>query len=290
VATDADKNGLANSATTEFQVAMMGVFNMRNHIPGRGVFVAAAVLCLSPCLGAQAAPQQGKEMAQSTKSAQAVDPRDLSGVWMGNYNESIIPNELLTPWALEKFNAQRTERAVGNRPIIYDGEKNSTDPIVKGCDPPGVPRVYFHARPFEIMKVSGRFIFHYEEYDTFREIWTDGREVPKDPDPSWNGYSVGRWQGDILVVDTIGFNGKTWIDNAGHSVTESMHLTERFKRIDHDHMAIDFTFDDPKSLTQPFTYKRVYTLHPDWEITEYICTDEDKENFYKGIMAPAGKP
>jgi hypothetical protein len=101
---------------------------------------------------------------------------------------------------------------------------------------------------------------------------------------------VGKWQGDTLVVDTIGFNGKTWVDNAGHSVTESMHLTERFNRIDHDHMAIDFTFDDPKALTQPFTYKRVYALHPDWEITEYICTVEDKENFYKGIMAPAGKP
>jgi hypothetical protein len=80
------------------------------------------------------------------------------------------------------------------------------------------------------------------------------------------------------------------VDNAGHGISESMHLTERFKRIDHDHMAIDFTFDDPKSLTQPFTYKRVYTLHPDWEISEYFYTVEDKEDFFKGIMAPAGKP
>jgi hypothetical protein len=263
---------------------------MRSFITVTFVLVAAAALSFAPCLAAQTAGQPGKEKAQEAKSSQPVDPHDLSGVWMGNYNESIIPNELLTHRALEKFNAQKTERAVGNRPIIYDGEKNNTDPIVKGCDPPGVPRVYFHARPFEIMKVPGRIIFHYEEYDTFREIWTDGREIPKDPDPSWNGYSVGKWQGDTLVVDTIGFNGKTWVDNAGHSVTESMHLTERFNRIDHDHMAIDFTFDDPKALTQPFTYKRVYALHPDWEITEYICTVEDKENFYKGIMAPAGKP
>ncbi len=263
---------------------------MRNRYLGPIVVAAAAAFSFSPLLPAQTAAQQGKAMAQAAKPAQAVDPHDLSGIWMGNYNESIIPNDILTPWALEKFNAQKTEREVGNRPIIHDGEQNNTDPLVKGCDPPGVPRVYFHPRPFEIMKIPGRFIFHYEEYDTYREIWTDGREVPKDLDPAWNGYSVGHWQGDTLVVDTVGFNGKTWVDNAGHTITESMHLTERFKRIDHDHMAIDFTFDDPKALTQPFTYKRVYTLHPDWEITEYICTDEDKDDFYKKIMAPAGKP
>ena len=254
------------------------------------IVVAVAAACLSPLLAAQTAGQQSKAVPQAAKPAAAIDPHDLSGVWMGNYNESIIPNDLLTPAALKQFNSQKTERAVGDRPIIYDGEKNNTDPIVKGCDPPGVPRVYFHARPFEIMKTPGRFIFHYEEYNTFREIWTDGREIPKDPDPSWNGYSVGHWQGDTLIVDTVGFNGKTWVDNAGHGISESMHLTERFKRIDHDHMAIDFTFDDPKSLTQPFTYKRVYTLHPDWEISEYFCTVEDKEDFFKGIMAPAGKP
>jgi hypothetical protein len=267
------------------------------------IALAAAVAALSgaPLLLAQNVAQNaaqnsappaappGKDAAQPATSAQAADPRNLSGVWMGNYNESIIPNELLTPWALEKFNAQKTEREVGARPIIYDGEKENTDPIVKGCDPPGVPRVYFHARPFEIMQIPGRIVFHYEEYNTYREIWTDGRELPKDPDPSWNGYSVGHWQGDTLVVETTGFNGKTWVDNAGHAVSESMRLTERFKRLDHDHMAIDFTFADPKAMTQPFTYKRVYALHPDWEITEYFCTLEDKEDFYKKVMAPAGK-
>jgi len=247
----------------------------------------AATFVLSPLLFAQT--PESSAAKTTAKSAKAFDPRDLSGVWLGNYNESIIPNEILTPWALAQFNSQVTERQVGNRPITHDGEKNNSDPLVNSCDPPGVPRVYFHPRPFEIMQIPGRLIFHYEEYNTFREIWTDGRALPKDPDPAWNGYSVGRWQADTLVVETIGFNGKTWIDNAGHPVTESLHLTERFRRIDQDHMAIDFTFEDAKALTQPFTYKRVYTLHPDWEITEYFCTDADKEDFYKKIMQPAGK-
>jgi hypothetical protein len=248
----------------------------------------SATFALSPLLAAQVPKPAATAKPPAQSSSSAGDPRDLSGVWMGNYNESIIPNDLLTPWALAKFNSQVTERPVGDRPITLDGAKVNTDPIVKSCDPPGVPRVYFHARPFEVMQVRGRTILHYEEYNTFREIWTDGREIPKDPDPSWNGYSVGHWQGDTLVVDTVGFNGKTWIDNAGHPVTESLHLTERFRRIDHDHMAIDFTFEDPKSLTSPFTYKRVYTLHPDWEISEYFCTQEDKEDFYNKVMQPAG--
>jgi hypothetical protein len=256
---------------------------MQNRILATAFLAGAAVLSLPLFLAGQNEPQPGKS------TAQPVDPHNLSGVWMGNYHESIIPNDILTPWALEKFNAQKTERAVGSRPIIYDGEKNNTDPIVKGCDPPGVPRVYFHARPFEVMQIPGRVLFRYEENDTYREIWTDGREMPKDPDPSWNGYSVGHWEGDTLVAETTGFNGKTWVDNAGHTITESMRLTERFHRIDRDHLAIDFTFEDPKALTKPFTYKRVYDLHPDWEISEYICTSEDKEDFYKGIMAPAGK-
>lgn len=252
------------------------------------IVVAAAMLFFSSLLNAQAPMPSTTGKPSVAKSTPALDPHDLSGVWMGNYNESIIPNELLTPWALAKFNSQVTEREVGDRPITLDGAKVNTDPIVKSCDPPGVPRVYFHARPFEIMQVHGRLILHYEEYNTFREIWADGRELPKDADPSWNGYSVGHWQGDTLVVDTTGFNGKTWIDNAGHPVTESLHLTERFRRIDHEHMAIDFTFEDPKALTKPFTYKRMYTLHPDWEISEYFCTQEDKEDFYNKVMQPAG--
>ncbi len=247
-----------------------------------------ATLVFSSLLAAQTAQKPAPAKPAAAKSPSPVDPRDLSGVWLGNYNESIIPNELLTPWALAKFNSQVTERSVGDRPITLDGQKVNTDPIVKSCDPPGVPRAYFHARPFEVMQIPGRLILHYEEYNTFREIWTDGREIPKDPDPTWNGYSVGHWQGDALIVDTVGFNGKTWVDNAGHPVTESLHLTERFHRIDRDHMAIDFTFDDPKALTKPFTYKRTYNLHPDWEIAEYFCTDSDKEEFFNKVMQPAG--
>jgi hypothetical protein len=261
---------------------------MRNRFM-RSIVTAVGMLAFSPLLAAQTPGKSVAAKAQTAKSTRTLDPRDLSGIWIGTYEESIIPNNILTPWAVEKFNSQKTERQVGNRPIIHDGEKDNTDPLVKGCDPPGVPRVYFHPRPFEIMQIRGRLIFHYEEYNTFREIWTDGREAPNDPDPSWNGYSVGRWEGDTLVVDTVGFNGKTWVDNAGHPISDAMRLTERFHRIDQDHLAIDFTFQDQKGLTQPFTYKRVYTAHPDWEITEYFCTMEDMQNFYRKVMQPAGK-
>ena len=261
---------------------------MRTHffVP---ILTVTGIFAFSPFVSAQTPEKQAAAKTATTKTTQALDPHDLSGIWTGPYEESIIPNKILTPWALAKFNSQKTERKVGDRPIIYDGEKENTDPLVKGCDPPGVPRVYYHPRPFEIIQIPGRLIFHYELYNTFREIWTDGREIPKDPDPTWNGYSVGHWEANTLVVDTVGFNGKTWLDNAGHPVSEAMHLAERFRRIDRDHMAIDYTFQDPKALTEPFTYKKIYTDHPDWEITEYFCTMEEMQEFFKHVMQPAGK-
>ena len=253
------------------------------------IALATGMFVISPLLAGQTPLKSGVPKEKTQNSKPAPGPHDLTGIWTGPYEESIIPNKLLTPWAAEKFNQQKTERQVEDRPIIYDGEKNNTDPLVKGCDPPGVPRVYYHPRPFEIMQIPGRLILHYEEYNTFREIWTDGRQIPNDPDPTWNGYSVGRWEGDTLVVDTIGFNGKTWVDNAGHPMSDAMHLTERFHRIDRDHMSIEYTFEDRKALTAPFTYKKTYDAHPDWEITEYFCTMEDMQEFYKHVMQPAGK-
>src|ERR1700680_3748607 len=171
------------------------------------IALATGMFVISPLLAGQTPLKSGVPKEKTQNSKPAPGPHDLTGIWTGPYEENIIPNKLLTPWAAEKFNQQKTERQVEDRPIIYDGEKNNTDPLVKGCDPPGVPRVYYHPRPFEIMQIPGRLILHYEEYNTFSEIWTDGRQIPSDPDPTWNGHSVGRWEGDTLVVDTIGFNG-----------------------------------------------------------------------------------
>jgi len=108
----------------------------------------------------------------------------------------------------------------------------------------------------------------------WRQIFMDGRQHPADPNPNWLGDSIGRWDGDTLVADTVGFNGRSWIDAAGLPTTESLHIIERFRRIDRGHLEIEHTIDDPKAYTKPWKF----TIHPmllDGELMEYICQENN---------------
>jgi hypothetical protein len=107
-----------------------------------------------------------------------------------------------------------------------------------------------------------------------RTIFTDGRKLPEDPNPTWMGYSVGRWEGDTLVVDTAGFNDKSWLDIEGHPHTEALHIIERFHRRDFGHMDLELTIDDPKTFTRPFVLKIPKTLMPDTDILESVCEND----------------
>jgi hypothetical protein len=112
------------------------------------------------------------------------------------------------------------------------------------------------------------------EYDHFvRHIYTDGRSHPADPNPSWMGDSIGTWEGNTLVVDTVGFNDKSWLDNDGHPHSEDLHLEERIRRVSHDALAIDVTIDDPKAYTKAWTAHWNYELKPGWDLGEMICED-----------------
>ena len=171
----------------------------------------------------------------------------------------------LTPWGQEKFK--------GNHPI--GGEYtalNSNDPNSE-CLPPGVPNIYTHAYPVEILQVPGRAIMYFEYGHFVRQIFTDGRDHPKDANPTWMGDSTGKWEGDTLVVDSTGFNDKTWLDVAGHPHSEALHIVERMQRVDHDTLMIDITLEDPQAYTTVLKTQRKYILKPGWNIMEYICED-----------------
>jgi hypothetical protein len=127
----------------------------------------------------------------------------------------------------------------------------------------------------EIFVVPGRVLIVHEFGHYIRQIWTDGRPHPKDPNPSWMGDSIGKWEEDTLVVDTIGFNDKTWLDQVGHPHSDALHIIERIHRTAPDMLQIDFTFDDPKAYTKPWTGTKQFKLRPDWQISEYVC----EENF-----------
>src|SRR5271165_5345647 len=129
----------------------------------------------------------------------------------------------------------------------------SKDDPTGNCIPGGVPRSDAVPYPFKIVNSEKMVVILYEAVHSYRQIYTDGRELPKDPNPTWMGYSVGHWEGDTLVVETAGFNDKTWLDMVGHPHSERLRVTEKFRRADFGHMQVQVTYDDPETLTRPLT-------------------------------------
>jgi len=112
----------------------------------------------------------------------------------------------------------------------------------------------------------------------YRQIFTDGRSLPEDPNPTWWGYSVGHWEGDTLVVQSNGFNDRTWLDFAGHPHTEDLRVTERFRRRDFGHIALQVTLDDSKTFTKPVTISLDVNYVPDTEMLEYVCNENERDS------------
>lgn len=146
------------------------------------------------------------------------------------------------------------------------------------CPPPSLPLMDLVPGPFKLVPTPGLFLMLYEgDTSFFRQVYTDGRKLPSDPQPSWLGYSVGKWEGDWLVIDTVGFNDKGVLDAMGHPRSESMHLTERFRRRDFGHMDVEITVDDPKTYAKPVTVKVSHRLLPDTDIIESFCSEGEKD-------------
>jgi len=146
------------------------------------------------------------------------------------------------------------------------------------CLPPGIPTLETNPDyPFKIVQESDVVVILYELMSGFRQVFLDGRILPKDPNPPWLGYSVGRWDGDVLVIDTTGFNGKTWLDVTGHPSTDALHLTERFRRRDFGHLDLELTIDDPKAYTRPWSVSLPKFLFPDTELLEFVCNENEKD-------------
>src|SRR5215469_16665385 len=144
------------------------------------------------------------------------------------------------------------------------------------CLPSSIPVSTFVFN-FKLVQAPNEIIMLTGTGDPPRQIYTDGRTLPKDPDPTWMGYSAGRWEGDTLVVETAGFNDKSYLDASGHPRSQSMRITERFHRRDLGHMDLEMTFDDSKYYTRPFTIKTVLHLMPDTDVLEYVCNEGEKD-------------
>jgi hypothetical protein len=195
---------------------------------------------------------------------------DLSGVW--RFHKSYLLNAApdLKPQDIQPWAATVYKKSA-------DNYRNDTDGI--NCLPPGPKTATSVGPPVKIVQTPGLVILLYEYQTLFRQVFTDSRELPKDPNPTWMGYSVGHWEGDTLVVTTTGFNDRTSLDLGGHPHSEALRMTERFHRRDSGHMDLQVTLEDPLAYNRSWTLPVDLDLMPDGELIEYICENEkDKQH------------
>jgi hypothetical protein len=195
---------------------------------------------------------------------------DFSGIWQLNRREGRLHGSLAAD--LKDVPFQPSAEKLYKHHLENSG---ATDPVAR-CLPFGVPRVHVTFEPYQIVQRTDRLIVLHENLTMYRQVFTDGRELPKDPTPTWMGYSVGHWEGDALVVNSAGFNGKAWLDTNGHPTSDALQVTERFRRRDLGHMEIQITVDDPKMYTRPWTVTVPHELLPDSELMEFVCLENEK--------------
>lgn len=226
------------------------------------------------------------EKQSKAANSKPFDPRDLSGVWGGQSTENMTKDEPpMTPWAVARYKSAKTN---WSDPPVLGAEDN--DPILR-CAPAGVPRIYNgFAHPISLIQTHGKIVILYEADRVFRIVYMS-RKHPSHPDSLWYGDSIGRWDGNTLVIDTADFNDRTWLDRSGHPDSDKLHLVERFTRVDHDHLQLDITVDDPVAYTKPWGGRKIFKLEPaSWELEEYLCDPEDEQKVLNQIMVPEAAP
>jgi hypothetical protein len=251
---------------------------MRFHSMGIAL-ACAIVLSFSAVASAQT-----KQPSDASQVSNPDSTHDLSGVWMLDHTRPLTVVERfwmyefteeeppMTAWGEAQYKAAKSSFGIHAYPLA-----ETNDAIYHSCTPPGYPRVLLHPFPLQVVQTPGEVIILFE-YDSVRhQIFTDGRPHDTTLGPLWMGDSIGHWEGDTLVADTVNFNDKTWLDRVGHPHSNSLHLIERIRRPNHFHLTDDITVDDPKAYTKPWSAHLDFLLRPKWTLEELFC--EDQGNF-----------
>jgi len=253
-----------------------------------------AVAMVGLLLGVQA--QTTRAQQTQTKKSGPAPRRDMSGIWeVENTIEGISPAGVRShaPFTAWGANVANNVYKPGDGPRkVPIGNVN--DPL-DSCDPAGFPRdLLFEFRPFQVVQTANQVLMMYQYQRVGRVIWTDGRALPKDPDPRWYGYSIGKWEDDqTFVVQTSGLDERTWLDNAGDPHSSEMRVEERYHRVDHDTLEITVKIDDPKTYTAAWLARdklRLKLLPANTDIMEMICAPSEAEEYKKVIANPATGP
>jgi len=224
--------------------------------------------------------------AQSGQPAQM--RRDLDGIWNrgGGLRTLSDPPPAMTPAGKAKFEANKPSYNRPSSPRAIPPALGN-DPAGR-CDPLGLVRSIFAFRPVEFVTLPNRIVQFFEWNHVWRTIWTDGRKLPTDPDLTWYGYSVGHWEGDTLVVDTIGLDDRTWLDQYGDPFTSDIKVQERWRRVNNT-LELNMTITDPATYTKPWVSdKIVWTLRTNQELREEVCAPIDEQFFNENLRNPAG--
>jgi len=246
--------------------------------------VAVAVLLFGSSLSAQwlSEPARGiPRLPDGKPNLSARAPRtadgkpDVSGVWLTPLHPGYVANVAtdLEPSDVQSWAARLFDERMN--------ELGKDDPGTIGCLPFG-PRAITgggQAGRAKIVQTPGMILVLFEDL-AYRQIFMDGRALPTNPSPSWMGYSVGHWEGDDLVVESSGFNDRTWLDYGGHPHTESLQITERYRRTDFGHMQRQMTLRDPGAFNRPITISAEMTLTPDTDLLEYVCAETPQDTFH----------
>jgi len=263
---------------------------MRNYVVA-ALIVGAQLWLVSPAALAQddswkpcprCQTDRQRETATKNIKTQAFDPHDLSGIW--GRNGIALSNEVPPMTASGKAKYDAAKPGMGPRAVPL-----GNDPMMI-CDPLGYPRWLNYNYGMEFANLPGRTLQFFEVYHTYRTIWTDGRPLPKDPEPRWLGYSIGRWEGDTFIVESSAFDDRSWLDTQGHQHSEDMKVVETYRRVSYDTIDVTLTINDPKTYTQPWITKATVKLSAGTEMGEYFCVPSDEGNYLKAVRERAAKP
>jgi len=197
---------------------------------------------------------------------------DLNGIWLASravfdLRQTLKPRDTipLTPEGKAIFDQRQATLS-------------KDDPSAR-CLPTGLPVRALLRTPFKIVQGPGTTAILYESGTRFRQVLTDGRPLPGEIDwPAWQGFSIGRWEGETFVITTGGFNGRAWLDQAGHPESDAMRIIERFRRKDFGHMEMEMIIDDRKMYTRPWSIHAEFILQTDTELLEFICEENERDS------------
>ena len=202
------------------------------------------------------------------------DPRAPGGLFgLGESLNSRYFRDILSDFKPE----ERPLTPLGVERLRQHTQPGAFNPTLN-CLPDGVPHGDLLPEPFKILHSPGVIVMLYEVETTFRQIFMDGRKLPADMSPTWQGYSVGRWDGDTLVIDSAGFNDRSWLDARGTPRSTDMRIEERFRRRDYGHMDLTITLNDPQIFTKPITFTVVEELLPDTDVLEHYCVENERDD------------